>query len=108
MLFLLYGTIILSGLQASIRVTHFYSSCLFLRALDIDNEAVFHSTISVMAHDISPPMPPSSIVTVNCYSNKQIVTFADTWDTSSYSATLSHVAINSVVGVKLPENGNNS
>ena len=44
----------------------------------IDNEAVFHSTVSAMAHDISPPMPPSSIVTVNCYSNKQIVTYADT------------------------------
>ena len=31
-----------------------------------------------------------------------------TWDPPSNSATLSHVAINSVVGVKLPEDGNNS
>ena len=53
-------------------------------------------------------MPSSSIVTVNCYSNKQVVTYADTWVAPSYSATLSHVAINSVVGVKLPEEGNNS
>ena len=58
---------ILSGLLAS---TRSYSSSLFLCALDIHNEAVFHSTISVMAHDISSPMPPSSIVTVNCYRNK--------------------------------------
>ena len=28
----------------------------------IDNEAVLHSTISVMAHDISLPRPPSSIM----------------------------------------------
>ena len=74
----------------------------------IDNEAVFHSTISAMARDISPPMPPSNIVTVKCYSNKQIVTYADTSDPPSFLATLSHVAINSMVGVKLPEDGNNS
>ena len=85
-----------------------YSSSLLLCALDIDNEAVFHSTISVMAHDIIPPMPPSSIVTVNFYSYKQIVTYADTRDPTPLPATLSHVAINSMVGVKLPEDGTNS
>ena len=98
----------LPGLSASIGVTRSYSSCPFLCALDIDNEAVLHNTISAMAHDISPPRPTSSIATVNCYSNKQIAMYADTCGPPPHCATLSHVAINSVVGVKLPEDGNNS
>ena len=98
----------LPGLWASIGVTRSYSSCPFLYALDIDNEAVLQSTINVMAHDTSPPRRPSSIVTVNCYGNKQIVMHADTWGPPPHCATLSHVVINSVVGVKLPEDGNNS
>ena len=53
-------------------------------------------------------MPSSSITTVNCYVNKQVVTYADTWGLPPNSATLSHVTINSVVGVKLPAEGNNS
>ena len=98
----------LPGLWASIGVTRSYSSCPFLCALDIDNEAVLHNIISAMVHDISPPRPPSSIVTVNSYRNRQIAMYADTWDLPPNSATLSHVAINSVVGVKLPEDGNNT
>ena len=40
------------------------------------------------------------------YSDRQTVMY--TWDPSSRCPSLSHVAINSVVGVKLPEDGNNS
>ena len=45
-------------------------------------------------------------ITLNYYSDKQTVMY--TWDPPPDCATLSHVAINSVVGVKLPEEGNNS
>ena len=76
----------------------------------IGNEAVLHSTITrVMVHDIYPPRPQAVMfLRVVIVSNKQIVMQADTWDPPSNCATLSHVAINSVVGVKLPEDGNNS
>ena len=48
---------------------------------------------------------------VGIVTNNQIVIYADTWSSSDppkIGATLSHVAINSMVGVKLPEDGNNS
>ena len=40
--------------------------------------------------------------------SKKVHMYADTWDGLPNSATFSHVATNSVVGVKLPEDGNNS
>ena len=58
---------------------------------------------------ISSSLDPQAVLCYSvCYTNKKIIMYADTWDCPPNSATLSHVAINSVVGVKLPEDGNNS
>ena len=61
------------------------------------------TTTIVRAHDVS-----LRLYSITIKDSKQTIMYADTWDAPSYSATLSHVTIISVVGVKLPEDGNNS
>ena len=57
----------------------------------------------VRAHDVS-----LRLYSITTKDSKQTIMYADTWGPPPNGATLSHVTIISVVGVKLPEDGNNS
>ena len=82
-----------------VKIMHFL---ITVNCYNICNEEHYNCTI-VRAHDASPHLHS---ITIN--DSKQTILYADTWDRLLDSTTLSHVAINSVVGVKLSEDGNNS